>query len=99
MYLFIYFLRSGLAPSQCLHYLNQTLVSVVYLIFKTLFNYISVAFDKGNECKLKLLSLNRIGQETKGKRQREIATNKNKNQGITKGIGVEIARNLFETKD
>ena len=34
----------------CVHYFNQTLlVSVVYSIFKTLFNYISVTLDKGNE--------------------------------------------------
>ena len=32
-----------------LRFLNQTLVSVVYLIFNTLFNYISVTLDKGNE--------------------------------------------------
>ena len=34
----------------------------------------------------------------KGKRQREIATNENKNQRITKDIGVEIGRNLAESK-
>ena len=35
----------------------------------------------------------------KGKRQREIAKTENKNQRITKNIGVEIGRNLAETKE
>ena len=54
---FLFFCVQALALSQssfvfrlnCLHYLNQTLVSVVCLLFKTLFNYISVALDKENK--------------------------------------------------